>query len=76
VECFIEISWTENQVLFAGHANVGSLRAAKWEKLLRLVEEARLGIKTRAVRNYIKDQIDSELQYEEEEKRRKFFNGF
>lgn len=76
VECFREISWTENQVVYSGNAIVGAIRAAKWEKLLTSVENAKLGTKTRAIRNYIKGRRDSELRYAEDEKRRKFFNGF
>lgn len=76
VECFKQIKWTDNQVVYSGNAIVGAIKAAKWEKLLNLVENAKLGTKTRAIRFYIKDRRDRELRYAEEEKRRKFFNSF
>jgi len=76
VECFKEIRWTDNQVTYSGNAIVGAIRAAKWEKLLSSVENAKLGTKTRTIRNYIKGRRDSELRYAEDEKRRKFFSGF
>lgn len=76
VEYFKEIRWTDNQIVYSGNVLVGAIRAAKWEKLLNRVENAGLGIKSRAIRNYIKVNRDNELRYAEEEKRRKFFNSF
>lgn len=76
VNCFKKISWSDKQILYPGDAIVGAIRAANWEKLLRLIENANLGIKTRAVRNYVKCRRDSELRYAENERRRKFFTGF
>jgi hypothetical protein len=76
LECFKEIKWTENQVVYQGNVIVGAIKAAKWEKLLRLVENMKLGIRTRAIRNYIKRRRNNELEYAEHEKRRKFLNNF
>lgn len=76
LECFKKLKWTDNQVVYQGNAIVGAIRAAKWEKLLTLVENMKMGIKTRAIRNYIKCRRDNELEYAEHEKRRKFLNNF
>lgn len=76
LNCFKEIKWTDNQIVFSGNAIVGAIRAAKWEKLLKLVENMKLGTRTRAIRNHIKSRRDNELEYAEHEKRRKFLNKF
>lgn len=76
LECFKQIKWTDNQVVYHGNAIIGAIKAAKWEKLLKLVENMKLGTKTRAIRNYIKRRRDSELEYAEDEKRRKFLRFF
>ena len=76
MESFKKVRWTDNQVVYHGNAIVGAIKAAKWEKLLKLVENMKLGIKTRAIRNYIKRRRDNELEYAEHEKRRKFLNNF
>ncbi|SIQ62657.1 nSTAND3 domain-containing NTPase [Maribacter ulvicola] len=76
LECFKKVEWTDNQVVYHGNAIIGAIRAAKWEKLLRLVENMKLNTKTRAIRNHIKTRRDNELEYAEREKRRKFLNNF
>ncbi|EZH74605.1 hypothetical protein ATO12_12630 [Aquimarina atlantica] len=76
VNCFKKINWTERQVVYSGDVIVGSVRAAKWERLLNMIESTKLGIKTRQIKAYIKSRIDSELQYAEHEKRRKFIGNF
>ncbi|WP_323028449.1 hypothetical protein [Gelidibacter japonicus] len=75
VECFKKIRWTNNQVAYSANEISGTIRAAKWAKLLELVENVKLGAKTRAIRNYIKGRRDIDLLYAEQEKRRKFFRN-
>jgi len=76
LECFKKVKWTDNQVTYHGDAIIGAIRAAKWEKLLKLVENMKLGTKTRAIRNHIKGRRDNELEYAEHEKRRKFLRHY
>lgn len=76
LECFKKIKWTDNQVVFHGNVIVGAIRAAKWAKLLSLVENMKLGPKTRSIRNHIKQQRDNELEYAEHEKRRRFLRYY
>jgi len=76
LECFKQIKWTDNQVTYHGNAIIGAIKAAKWEKLLKLVENMKLGTKTRAIRNHIKRHRDNELEYAEHEKRRKFLRHY
>ncbi|EPR70286.1 hypothetical protein ADIWIN_3642 [Winogradskyella psychrotolerans RS-3] len=76
LESFKKIKWTGNQVVYQGNVIIGTIRAAKWEKLLKLVENMKLGTKTRAIRNHIKRHRRNELDYAEQEKRRKFLKDF
>lgn len=73
---FKKIEWTNDQAVYYGNETIGLIKAAKWEKLLRLIENMKLNIKTRAIRNYIKNRRDNELEYAEREKRRKFLYNF
>ncbi|WP_417860923.1 hypothetical protein [Winogradskyella sediminis] len=76
LDCFKKVKWTESQVVYNGNDIIGTIRAAKWQKLLNLVENMNLGTKTRAIRNHIIRHRDNELKYAEVEKRRKFLNKF
>ena len=76
LESFKKIKWTGNQVVYQGNVIIGAIKAAKWDKLLKLVENMKLGTKTRAVRRHMKRRRDNELEYAEHEKRRKFLSRF
>ncbi len=76
VECFEKIRWTDRQTIYSGEAIIGEIKAAKWERVLNLVDNAKLATKTRGIRKYIKSWMDAELRNAEEEKRRKYFGGF
>lgn len=76
VECFKVIKWPDRQVTYSGNVIVGEVRAAKWKKLLELVKDIKPQTKTRAIRSYIKERIDRELHYAQNEIKRKFINGY
>lgn len=73
IECFKRVCWIKRQNLYSGHEIVGAVKAAKWDKLLKLLEKVRPGVKTLSIRNHIKKKIDIQLQRAEEERKRKFF---
>lgn len=76
LESFKQIKWWKDQVLYSGGTIVGDVRAAKWQKLLERVESANINSKTRAIRGYIKQRKDQELEYGESERKRNFLRSF
>lgn len=76
LECFKQINWTEQMRVFSGDVIVGEVKASEWEWMLSMVENTQLGRKTRAIRNYIKNQRDHNLRYAEDDRQRKFFSRY
>ncbi len=76
VECFKKINWLDRQITYSGNAIIGAIKAAKWEKLLSIIEKLNLGIKSLPIKKYIKQKIDDQLQHAEYERKRKFLKGF
>jgi hypothetical protein len=75
IEDFKKINWFKSGDTIIGNANFGDIRAAKWKKLLSIVEKSDLGIKILPIKNYLKQRIKSELQFAESEKQRRFVRG-
>lgn len=76
LECFRKINWMSEGRLISGKVILGELRANKWKVLSKLVEGAKMGMKTLAIRNHIKNRIDTELLNAEYERRRKYSRSF
>lgn len=76
LECFKRIKWWRNQIMYAGGTIVGEVRAAKWQKLLEHVESININSKTRAIRRYIKQKKNLELEQAVNERKRNFLNSF
>lgn len=72
VDDFKKIHWIGTGGTYSGETIVGDIRAAKWRKVLSVVDELDQGIKARRVKQYIKEQIEAELRWGDVERKRRF----
>ncbi|MEQ8535407.1 MAG: hypothetical protein RIB86_26350, partial [Imperialibacter sp.] len=74
LEDFKSIDWFKSGGIGHGATIFGDINAAKWTKLLNLVENLDLGFKTIPITSYIESRIDSEKQFADNERRRMFLH--
>ncbi|MFT6502208.1 MAG: DNA polymerase III delta prime subunit [Crocinitomicaceae bacterium] len=69
---FSEIIWVSHGVLMGGDVNRGDMDAASWSSIEKTILDADLGIKSRPIKTYVRQQIEQSLAFAEEEKKRRF----
>lgn len=74
VESFKKITWIGNKSSYVGDVIVGEIRANQWQNILSIVEKSDNQLPLISIRNFIKNRINSQLMYGEEERKREFIN--
>lgn len=71
-EDFSRIHWCEHEGMFSGDDIIGDIEAAKWNKLLLIVNKSDVGYKLIPIKRFINNQIEYCEKSAEREKRERF----
>lgn len=75
LEVFCRIQWTASgTVVHHGDTNFGDMNAAKWTKLLNLLNSIDLGVKLIPIKTFVEAQIQDEKEQGDMERKRKFLS--
>jgi len=71
-ENFSRIQWCEHEGMFSGDDIIGDIEAAKWNKLLLIVNKSDIGYRLIPIKQFIHKQIKYYEESAEREKRNRF----
>ncbi len=73
IEDFKEVDWINDGVIVHdGTANMGDMRVAKWQHIMKLLDSSALGVEDAPIRNWIQQNIDDNLRWGGEIRRERY----